>query len=250
MLRSTISRTAPPASSGTKLRMLEDDAPSDMDTDDFILDIDVEAAPSFSEADEPERLRLKGEILQMAAATGRGVFADENQQRDIQMMVDALESLSPSLSPVEDGQINGRWQLLYTSTDIYSLSPLLMPLKLTPLAQIEGIYQSVDLSAGEVVFEVTVNQFPGITGTLVSTSRAIVQGPERLSLSLTSSGVKGGSALGRLPLDMVQLDVPVEQALSALQQQIPETFLDTFYLDDNMRISRSDSGNFFIFKRS
>lgn len=92
--------------------------------------------------DEPEDVDTKGEsdntslveaneknlaaLLRIAASTGRGEFADSDQKERAAELIASLESNNPTPEPTNSPMINGRWELVYSSTQLFRSSPFFM----------------------------------------------------------------------------------------------------------------------------
>lgn len=65
-------------------------------------------------------------LLRIASSTGRGEFATEAQKQDASSLIAQLESQNPTPNPTESNLINGKWELLYSSTQLFRSSPFFM----------------------------------------------------------------------------------------------------------------------------
>lgn len=98
------------------------DVPSDVDDS-----IDIEA---FTEDPTPmtseEKSKLLQKMLVLASSTDRGQFASSEQKESMQQMITQLESSSPIPDPTNTPDIEGTWELLYSSTQLFRSSPFFM----------------------------------------------------------------------------------------------------------------------------
>lgn len=191
---------------------------------------------------------LISNLLQFAAATSRGQVASESQMSAIDDIVMALEELNPNPQPVETDLLDGMWTLVYSSAKLFQSNPLLMAAA-TPLLQLGQIRQKVAVDDGKLVNEVEVVAFPATSGTIKTTARITPVGGERLELTVETTNITGGKIFDRLDLGGISFDVPVEQIFSRIKNASPETYIDTYYLDDKLRISRSKQGKLYIYTR-
>lgn len=191
---------------------------------------------------------LISNLLQFAAATSRGQLASDSQISAIDDIVMALEELNPNPQPVETDLIDGTWTLVYSSAKLFQSNPFLMA-AVTPLLQLGQIRQKIAVDDGKLVNEAEVVAFPATSGTVKTTARITPVGGERLELTVETTNVTGGKILNRLDLGGISFDVPVEQILSRIKNMSPETYIDTYYLDDRLRISRSKQGKLYIYTR-
>lgn len=221
----------------------EDEAPSDTY---------VPAAEAIKSvvpgAESAKRDGLISNLLQFAAATSRGQIATESQTSAVDDIVMALEELNPNPQPVETNLIDGTWTLVYSSAKLFKSNPFLLPAA-TPLLELGQIRQKITVDDGKLVNEAEVVAFPSTSGTLKTTARITPVGGERLELTLETTNITGGKIFDRLDLGGISFDVPLEQILSRVKNMSPETYIDTYYLDDRLRISRSKQGKLYIYTR-
>ena len=66
-------------------------------------------------------------VLQMGASTGRGEFATVTQKDQTMKWIEAIEMANPTPEPSKKtSMMNGRWELLYSSTQLFRSSPFFM----------------------------------------------------------------------------------------------------------------------------
>jgi hypothetical protein len=112
---------------------ISDEAPSDI-SDEAPSDIsdeapyDVEIPPDGSSTTTPSETAEETimTLLQIAASTGRGEFATQSQKDQAADLIAALELQNPTSEPANSPMINGRWELLYSSTQLFRSSPFFM----------------------------------------------------------------------------------------------------------------------------
>jgi hypothetical protein len=66
------------------------------------------------------------QLLQLAAATGRGEFASAHQKETAARYIDQLEANNPTAQPTTTSSIRGTWELVYTDTQLFRSSPFFM----------------------------------------------------------------------------------------------------------------------------
>jgi len=69
---------------------------------------------------------LKMTLMQIGASTGRGEFADQSQKDQAADLISALEMQNLVPEPAKSPLMNGRWELLYSSTQLFRSSPFFM----------------------------------------------------------------------------------------------------------------------------
>lgn len=65
-------------------------------------------------------------LLRIAAATDRGQYATSSQKEVASDLISTLESCNPTPNPTETPSIEGTWELLYSSTQLFRSSPFFM----------------------------------------------------------------------------------------------------------------------------
>mmetsp|Transcript_27181 Transcript_27181/g.63660 ORF Transcript_27181/g.63660 Transcript_27181/m.63660 type:complete len:428 (+) Transcript_27181:294-1577(+) len=65
-------------------------------------------------------------LLRIAASTGRGEFANKSQKDQARDLIASLEANNPTPEPTNSSMINGRWELVYSSTQLFRSSPFFM----------------------------------------------------------------------------------------------------------------------------
>ena len=106
-----------------------DDAPSDGGYDDGI-----ECDFRTGECDVPmvesdpieDRLRLKSDILRLAAACNRGEAATARDKDTARTLASSLEALNPTPEPTRSPGCQGTWELIFSDTQLFRSSPFFM----------------------------------------------------------------------------------------------------------------------------
>ncbi|KAJ1446314.1 hypothetical protein M885DRAFT_547025 [Pelagophyceae sp. CCMP2097] len=101
------------------------------------------------------RTMLKADVRRLASGTSNGIKASNETRASMRAATDALEKLSPTASPAKSDLLNGKWQLLYTTTSGGS-SGALGPF-------IGDVFQDIDLQSSKYD---NIVSLPGVTGTL------------------------------------------------------------------------------------
>ncbi|KAL3910256.1 MAG: hypothetical protein SGARI_002214 [Bacillariaceae sp.] len=65
-------------------------------------------------------------LLTIAARTGRGERATADEKLQAESFIKVLEANNPTPEPTKSPMINGRWELLYSSTQLFRSSPFFM----------------------------------------------------------------------------------------------------------------------------
>ncbi|GJD09047.1 hypothetical protein Gasu2_33190 [Galdieria sulphuraria] len=184
----------------------------------------------FGIGEAARRYNRKIRLYQLCASTDRGQMSRPEQRSEVEDLAAELESLNPTPNPLDGTKLDGSWELIYSSVPFYKTNPLLLA-SVTPFLRI-------DLEA-----------FPGLMGTILQQTRVTPVGGERLEIVIDKTSLKGRSVANRLDLGGIQLDIPFGDILRRVQGSSSELFLDTYYLDDDLRISRTRGGRLLIFSR-
>jgi hypothetical protein len=79
--------------------------------------------PSTKTSSKEESLTF---LQALGAITGRGEFASKSQKQAALLLVTALEAENPTKEPALADSIQGRWELVYCSTQLFRSSPFFM----------------------------------------------------------------------------------------------------------------------------
>jgi len=119
------------------------DAPSDVEAEivsDPTEEVKVEAKEEVEIESEPaptepttamsmqEKNKLLQKMLVISSSTDRGQFASPSQKDSMETIISQLESCNPdeSSKPTETSLIQGTWELIYSSTQLFRSSPFFM----------------------------------------------------------------------------------------------------------------------------
>ncbi len=106
--------------------MAIEDVPSDVEE----VDAEVEDSSATEETQDDEIDFNSGEtlasLLRIAASTGRGEFANNDQKDKASELISMMEKNNPTPEPAKSPMINGRWELVYSSTQLFRSSPFFM----------------------------------------------------------------------------------------------------------------------------
>lgn len=221
----------------------EEDAPSDT----YVPASEAVDAVTSGVA-QSKRASLIARVLQLAAVTSRGQLATDAQTAAMDDLVMSLEELNPNPQPVETDLIDGLWTLVYTSARMFQSNPLLMAAA-KPLLELGQVRQRIAINDGTVTTEADIVAFPAVSATLKTTARVTPVGAERLEITVEKTTVTGNKLINTIDLGGLSFDIPVEQIYSKLRNTSSESYIDTYYLDDNLRISRSKEGKLYIYTR-
>jgi hypothetical protein len=183
---------------------------------------------------------LKSALLLALADTERGLRADQGRRKKIEQLARALEAKNPTSAPLRSPLMNGRWALQYTSA-----LEVLGKGRPTFMRPKGAIFQTVDIFALQVKNEESFEPLPFLKFTSASTQDLEAQTESRAAVrpkDYRVAGIKVGAppkTPGRRALDW-EMEASGAGSLA---------WLDTTFVDGEMRISRSQSGDLFILVR-
>ncbi|CAM9821404.1 unnamed protein product [Scytosiphon promiscuus] len=196
---------------------------------------------------------LKARLLRVSAGVNRGLSCREGEQEEILEIVKELENQNPNPTP-NDGFaegtsiLTGEWKLIFTSAlDVLSLG-------LIPGVEVAQIYQNINEDGTEIANVVDLQpkaapvfeRFAGSTTARLKVLAASgLEGDKRLTLSFRSSQYSPQTLLGR----------DVSSTLPPLKVSFPEIpgtnagWVDTTFIDEDIRVARAFGGNLFVLAR-
>ncbi|KAF8070876.1 mus-18 [Scenedesmus sp. PABB004] len=188
--------------------------------------------------------------------------ADDALRRELLELVRELAAANPTPRPAESARINGRWVLLCTLPDAAKADVQRSPLNAALAAAYNFFYEYVPIIAGSAVgrrasrravqargnFQ-TFDTARGWVGNqarfeaLGRAGRVDVDGPAQIAP--TPGGERITATFTEASLTWGPLRVPFPIGAIA-----PSGYIDTLYLDDDLRISKGDKGSIFIARRA
>ncbi|CAB1096024.1 unnamed protein product [Ectocarpus sp. CCAP 1310/34] len=229
------------------------------------------AVPAVLADDNPElRETMKREVLSIAATSNRGQVATQEEKDAAMDLIFQLESLNPTPDATNVNTIGGAWELVYTDTQPFRCSPFFMALgevfgeekgqaetlfslhrAATSNGEIGRVRQTISESMLVSEIDLKVGLLPGLPmalkGTVVTKARLNPVSSDSFTVVVESTSVTNNNILSFLD---GAVEVPVEQVYSTLRGSVPEAKLSTYYLDDDMRISRMSDDHVFVFVRA
>lgn len=162
---------------------------------------------------------------------GRAILGNKKEQDRIEKLIQALERENPSLRPTEDPRIAGKWRLEYCT------SRTILQARLPPFLRPKDLLQVIS-SDGTRITNIEIIQPLGKENTnLRWTNKVVVaskpDGYKRVDVQFQTF---------ELFNQVFKVDVSQNKAFAG--------FLDTTYLDNDVRISRGDEGNVFVLTRA
>lgn len=198
-----------------------------VDVDAFDVDADVSLED------------LKMELYAAAAACNRGFVASPRQKEALLATVRRLEKCNPTAAPMESETLVGTWKLLFTNAlDVLSLGLL------SPVALVGQVFQNIAESETSGTFSVenivelesplapVTNAFFGQTmASLKVSATGLTVSPTRLDITFTQGALRAVVFAGR--------EFPESLPALTLSLMSPVGYIETSYLDSDMRIARA-----------
>jgi len=265
--------TPQPSDSFLVLRDFPDDTgPSDYDAED-LLPPEKSVIVDENEEDIGIRDALKRELLLLASVTNRGLFANKDEAGLVLDLVSQLEALNPTADPAD--HCEGEWDLCYSSTQLFRSSPFFQAIRewlgddnkqiaengfelhdrATSGSRIGRVKQI--LSPNQLVNELDleVGVLPGlpfkVKGTVITTASMRIVSDKKMELTLEGTKVKGSNVplLNQILEDNMQMEVPMGDVYKQILGDVPIVAIQTFYVDESMRITRDVDENIFVYTR-
>lgn len=187
----------------------------------------------------------KAELLEAIAGKNRGLLANEIDNVRVLSAIQQLEDSNPTPKPLESKDfLNGDWRLLYTT------SKSILGLDRFPLFKLGQIYQCIRVSEAKVYNIAEIIGLPMLEGLVgvaasfepISDCRVNVRF-ERSIIGLQR--LFGYTTPGKLiqQIESGKKFLPLDFKIDRGEQK---GWLDTTYLDHDMRIGRGNEGNVFV----
>lgn len=193
----------------------------------------------------------KTDLLNAIAPTNRGLLTSPQQQQDILTQVARLEGVNPTPSPLTAAdQLNGNWQLLYTT------SSELLGIDRFPLLALGNIYQCVDMAQQRIY---NLAEVKSVLGGLVSVSATFAAAPDsdkRVNVQFDRAIFGLQSTLGYqnpsqfiAAMEQTTRFNPLKGIDFTITSNRDPGWLEITYLDDTMRIGRGNQGSTFVLRK-
>jgi hypothetical protein len=191
----------------------------------------------------------KAALLEAIASQNRGLLATETDKIAILSAVARLEDLNPTPRPVEATDLlDGNWRLLYTT------SRGLLTIDQLPFLKLGQIYQCIRAKDAKVYNIAEVYGLPYLEG-FVSVAARFEPVSERRVLVKFERSISGLQRLinYQSPSEFIR-QIESGQRFPALDFGIDSSnqqgWLDTTYLDEDLRIGRGNEGSVFVLTKT
>ncbi|MEP0885490.1 PAP/fibrillin family protein [Trichocoleus sp. ST-U3] len=191
----------------------------------------------------------KAALLEAIASQNRGLLATETDKIAILSAVARLEDLNPTPRPVEATDLlDGNWRLLYTT------SRGLLTIDQLPFLKLGQIYQCIRAKDAKVYNIAEVYGLPYLEG-FISVAARFEPVSERRVLVKFERSISGLQRLinYQSPSEFIR-QIESGKRFPALDFGIDSSnqqgWLDTTYLDEDLRIGRGNEGSVFVLTKA
>jgi hypothetical protein len=191
----------------------------------------------------------KAELLEALAGKNRGLLATEPDKQAILVAISQLEDRNPTPNPVEASDLlNGDWRLIYTT------SKGLLNFDQLPLFKLGQIYQCIRAQTAQVYNIAEVYGLPYLEGLVSVAARFEPVSPRRVQVRFERSIFGLQRLIGyQSPNTFIQ-QIEMGKRFTAidfgLDRREQQGWLDTTYLDDDLRIGRGNEGSVFVLTKT
>ena len=187
----------------------------------------------------------KDDLLRAIAGKNRGLLATPEDKQAILSAVNQLEQFNPTPIPTEAGELlDGDWRLLYTT------SQGLLKINRFPFFELGSIYQCIRLREGRIFNIAELYGLPLLESLVAVSAQFEVVSDRRVEVNFDRS-ISGLQRLMnyRSPTSFIQ-QIETGKKFAALDFKLnsseQQAWLETTYLDRNLRVGRGSAGSLFV----
>jgi hypothetical protein len=190
----------------------------------------------------------KANLINAIAPVNRGLQLSENQRKAIFSAVAYLEELNPNSSPNDTPELlDGNWLLLFTT------SQELLGIDRFPLYKLGNIYQCLRVAEGKIFNVAEIKGLPLLSGIVSVCANFTVVDEKRVKVNFERLVAGSQKLIGyqnidsfidtlRSPKKLFAIDFPIKR-------EDQKGWLETTYLDQDLRIGRGNEGNLFVLRK-
>ena len=190
----------------------------------------------------------KANLFNAIAPVNRGLAMSEDQRKAIFSAVAYLEELNPTPAPNQTPELlDGDWLLIFTT------SQELLGIDRFPLYKLGNIYQCLRMAEGKIFNVAEVKGLPLLDGLVSVCANFTVESDKRVKVNFERLVAGSQSLLGyqdvnsfinilRSPKKLLAIDFKIKR-------EDQKGWLETTYLDQNLRIGRGNEGNLFVLRK-
>ena len=190
----------------------------------------------------------KANLLNAIAPVNRGLEMSENQRKAIFSAVSYLEELNPTPAPTQTPELlDGDWLLIFTT------SQELLGIDRFPLYKLGNIYQCLRVAEGKIFNVAEVKGLPLLGGLVSVCANFTVVSDKRVKVNFERLVAGSQSLVGYQDVHSFIDTLRSQKKLLAIDFKIKREdqkgWLETTYLDQNLRIGRGNEGNLFVLRK-
>ena len=190
----------------------------------------------------------KANLINAIAPVNRGLQLSENQRKAIFSAVAYLEELNPNSSPNDTPELlDGNWLLLFTT------SQELLGIDRFPLYKLGNIYQCLRVAEGKIFNVAEIKGLPLLSGIVSVCANFTVVDEKRVKVNFERLVAGSQNLIGNRNVDSFIDTLQSPKKLFAIDFQIKREdqkgWLETTYLDQDLRIGRGNEGNLFVLRK-
>ena len=190
----------------------------------------------------------KANLFNAIAPVNRGLAMSEDQRKAIFSAVAYLEELNPTPAPNQTPELlDGDWLLIFTT------SQELLGIDRFPLYKLGNIYQCLRMAEGKIFNVAEVKGLPLLGGLVSVCANFTVESDKLVKVNFERLVAGSQSLLGyqdvnsfinilRSPKKLLAIDFKIKR-------EDQKGWLETTYLDQNLRIGRGNEGNLFVLRK-
>ena len=190
----------------------------------------------------------KANLLQAIAPVNRGLNMSEDQRKAIFSAVAYLEELNPTPAPTQSPELlDGNWLLLFTT------SQELLGIDRFPFYKLGNIYQCLRVTEGKIFNIAEIKGLPLLGGLVSVCANFSVVNEKRVKVNFERLVAGSQTLVGYQDVNSFIDTLRSPKKLLAIDFQIKREdqkgWLETTYLDQDLRIGRGNEGNLFVLRR-
>jgi len=187
----------------------------------------------------------KSALLETIAGKNRGLLATEPQRQAILSAIAQLEDRNPTPRPIEAlDLLEGDWRLIYTT------SRGILGIEQVPFLKLGQVYQSIRALEAKIYNIAEVYGVPFLEGIVSVAARFYPISEKRVDVKFERSILGLQRLISYQTPDHFIHQIESGQKLAAidfsLDNRDQQGWLDTTYLDADMRIGRGNEGSVFV----
>ena len=190
----------------------------------------------------------KANLFSAIAPVNRGLNMTENQRKAIFSAVAYLEELNPTPAPNQSPELlDGNWLLLFTT------SQELLGIDRFPLYKLGNIYQCLRVAEGKIFNVAEIKGLPLLGGLVSVCANFSVVNEKRVKVNFERLVAGSQTLVGYQDVNSFIDTLRSPKKLLAIDFQIKREdqkgWLETTYLDQDLRIGRGNEGNLFVLRK-